>query len=85
MTVAPAMMLAGLPEDVWEPILWGATGWPCFWATRKGESVERCFWRQLWHGARVYRRGWLADYIDWAWNEARCRAPWRPPAPKEAP
>jgi len=28
-------------------IIWNHTGYPCFWSTKEGETVEDCFRRQI--------------------------------------
>lgn len=58
----------GISEAEGEALLWGATGWPCFFKPRRGESVAQCWWRQVWAAARIWRKGWLPQYIDASWN-----------------
>ena len=80
MSARDLAVFAGLPEVWIEEAIWGATGYPCFWDLRRGEAPAHCFWRQIYRAARLAKRGWLGDYIDWAWNIERPKSPWRPPS-----
>lgn len=79
MTVLELALAAGIPEEAAEDVIWGATGYPCFFDPRRGHSPARVFWYQLHRASRILRRGDLNDYLNWAWSPSRCIRPWKPP------
>lgn len=53
----------GMPPDLFETVLWGWTGFPCWWST---DQPAKELWYRLRSLGRFYRRfGTLpADYIE---------------------
>jgi hypothetical protein len=60
-----------MPPDLFDTLLWGWTGWPCFWST---DNPPRELWYRLYSLGRFYRRFRTlpADYIEEALRSERC-------------
>lgn len=60
----------GMDPDLFDSVLWGWTGFPCFWST---DNPIKELWYRLWSLGRFYRHfGTLpADYIEQALRAER--------------
>lgn len=65
----------GISEGEADALLWGATGFPCFIHKQGHETPVQSLWREVWHAARIWRRGWLHEYIEACWTMPRAAAP----------
>jgi len=64
----------GISDDEADALLWGATGFPCFWSGPHASTPIRALWDDVQRAARIWRKGWLGAYIDAAaWKPTPAR------------